>query len=667
MLITMMTPLTAEAASKTKAKTLTITAKNVKNGAVKVPKGNYSTIVIAKGAAGANVNLKNVTVAKVQVKGSKKTDMTTISLKGSTSIGTLLADASTNIKAASAKSSVDTISVKSASTVKVNAPASNVNVTSAAKGAKVYINKHVNKVDCTAENAKVNVNAGAKGTVVNGVDIPADGKAQISVEKNGNKTVTGYVIVNNTTKETTKGTKTVTVTETGAETVTTTETVTDATGKVVKQVETVTDEAGQTTTTTTDKDGNTSTEVTDKDGNESNDNESNDNESNDDSNEPCVESNYESMEALIAAINASEFIGGDGIPVLFIKGQSGITVGGKVLFGTSEDASIQYSLSDDISEDTVFASIYTDEGDIVINCMEEGCRIISSPTDEGRGYRISFKANDNDKATKIYVFPYGSDGSDLYYEKPCVESNYDSMEALVAAINASEFIAGDNTPLLYIKGTSGITVGGKVLFGTSEDALIQYSLSDDMSEDTLFASIFIDEGDIVINCIEEGSSILSTPTDNSYYTFKDSDSAEVTKIFVSPYEDDESDGGSNEPCVESNYDSMEALVAAINASEFTGGSGTPVLFIKGTSGITVGGKVLFGTSKDALIQYSLSDDMSEDTVFASIFINGDIMVINCIEKGSTILSTPTDNGYYTFKANDGDEVTKIFVSPYEDE
>jgi hypothetical protein len=188
-----------------------------------------------------------------------------------------------------------------------------------------------------------------------------------------------------------------------------------------------------------------------------------------------------------------------------------------------------------------------------------------------------------------------------------------------------------------------------------------------MSEDTLFASIFIDEGDIVINCIEEGSSILSTPTDNSYYTFKDSDSAEVTKIFVSPYEDDESDGGSNEPCVESNYDSMEALVAAINASEFTGGSGTPVLFIKGTSGITVGGKVLFGTSKDALIQYSLSDDMSEDTVFASIFINGDIMVINCIEKGSTILSTPTDNGYYTFKANDGDEVTKIFVSPYEDE
>jgi hypothetical protein len=59
--------------------------------------------------------------------------------------------------------------------------------------------------------------------------------------------------------------------------------------------------------------------------------------------------------------------------------------------------------------------------------------------------------------------------------------------------------------------------------------------------------------------------------------------------------------------------------------------------------------------------------MSEDTVFASIFINGDIMVINCIEKGSTILSTPTDNGYYTFKANDGDEVTTIFVSPYEDE
>jgi hypothetical protein len=303
----------------------------VKNEEVNIPKGKYSKIIIAKGAAGAKISLKNVTAKKLQVNGRKNADMTTINLKGSTSVGTLVAGTSMNVSAASQKSSVDTISVKSASTVEVNTPTTNINVTNAAKGATVHINQEVASVTCSAANAEINVNAeaekisvngkngtinvkdnvtvkkvvskaegtlvkgegsikavtvkadnakidvmtsnvvtsaGVEGTVVNGIDVPADSKAKITIEKNGNETVTGYLIVDNTTQEKTEGTKTVTVTEKGTETVAITEKVTDVTGEVVKRIESVTDESGQTTTMTTDKDGNTSTEVTDKNGND---------------------------------------------------------------------------------------------------------------------------------------------------------------------------------------------------------------------------------------------------------------------------------------------------------------------------------------------------------------------------------------------------------------
>jgi hypothetical protein len=315
MLVTMATPMNVSAAAKTakNAKTLTITAKSVKNGKVTVKKGTYSKIVIAKGAAGAKVNLKNVTVKTVEVNGSKKAAQTTVNLSGKTNVTKLVAKTKTNVTTDSKKSSVDTVSVQTAGTVKLNASVATVNVAASVQNATVKVNADAGKINVNGQNGTVTVKKGVSvdqliskaegttvsgngtvekvnvkadnvsidvttakvvtaanvsGTVVNGIDIPASSTAQISVEVNGNETVTDYVITNKVTNETTEGTKTVTVSEDGVETSTTTETVTDVSGEVLKQVEITVDEAGQTTTTTTDKEGNVSVIVVDKGGNE---------------------------------------------------------------------------------------------------------------------------------------------------------------------------------------------------------------------------------------------------------------------------------------------------------------------------------------------------------------------------------------------------------------
>jgi uncharacterized protein YjdB len=315
MLITMATPSTAYAASKSgkSAKVLTITAKDVKNGNVTIKKGSYKKIVIAKNAAGANIKLKNVSVKSVQVNGSKKAAQTTVNLSGKTKVTKVVAKSATKVTTNSKKSKLGTVSVQTSATVTLNTPANTVTVAASAKNATVKLNAavttvnvngkngtvavkdgvtvskvvtnasgtevtgkgSVEKVNVKAANVSINVDAGtvvtsakATGTVVNGIDIPASSKAEVSSYTDGSETITNYIIQDNVTNETTEGKKVVTVSDTGEETATITETVTDATGEVVKQVETVVDETGQTTTTTTDKDGNVTTTVTDENGND---------------------------------------------------------------------------------------------------------------------------------------------------------------------------------------------------------------------------------------------------------------------------------------------------------------------------------------------------------------------------------------------------------------
>jgi hypothetical protein len=181
MLVTMMTPLAADAAVK--SKTLTITAKSVKHGMVTVPKGKYLKIVIAKGAAGAKINLKKVTASKIKVKGSKNAEMTTVRLKGLTLIGKLITKTNTNISAASAKSSIGTISVRGKSTVKVNTPVEKIQITDAAKGTTGTVNRYVGTIICAAENVTLNVNAAVGKIVIRGKNVAINIKDGVSVGK----------------------------------------------------------------------------------------------------------------------------------------------------------------------------------------------------------------------------------------------------------------------------------------------------------------------------------------------------------------------------------------------------------------------------------------------------------------------------------------------------
>jgi hypothetical protein len=180
-----MEPLTADAAVK--PKTLTITAKSVKHGTVTVPKGIYSKIVLAKGAAGAKVKLRNVEVAELLVKGSKTAEMTAVKLKRLTSVEKIVTKTNTNISAISNKSSVGIISVRRTSTVKVNTPVEKIKITAAAKGTTGNVNRNVGTITCIAENATLNINADVRKIVVRGKNVTINIKDGVIVKEIVNK------------------------------------------------------------------------------------------------------------------------------------------------------------------------------------------------------------------------------------------------------------------------------------------------------------------------------------------------------------------------------------------------------------------------------------------------------------------------------------------------